>query len=80
MGRPDEICAITLWGTHRGFPRRGHLVPLDRDTALCGLPVHDLYEERPHVPWICAECALAFVAILFRPVPTPLPPRHGRTA
>lgn len=73
MSRHDEICANTLWGIHHGFPGRAHLVPTGRHAGLCGLQVHGLHELRPRVPYVCAECALAFVTILLGPVPTRSP-------
>jgi hypothetical protein len=91
----DTTAAPTGWwfGTNRPggayYAGRVHVVyPGQGATALCGLPVDDVWVERPSVPeYLCPDCCVAAIAAsypVFSPAPEPLPddwfapsPRQG---
>ena len=64
------------WGTNRPggvyYAGRVHIVaPEDPATGMCGLPVTDLWEQRPPTPeHLCPDCCVRAVAASYPPSPT----------
>ncbi|MGQ0840543.1 hypothetical protein [Actinokineospora sp.] len=60
------------WGISQVYPGRAHVVDGPDPTGLCGIPVAQVYSQRPDRPLICPECALAYMRAAF-PGTTPHP-------
>lgn len=64
---------LVYWGTNREgsyhYAGRTHVVwPGGRRTGECGLPVDDVWEQRPPFPThLCPECCVIAMAKLFPP-------------
>jgi hypothetical protein len=57
------------WGVSSYYPGRVHLVPHGCAVGLCRMPVHENCHRRTPEPRICPECAIAWVAAFFPPIP-----------
>lgn len=59
---PTELPPL-LWGTNRKgglyYAGRVHVASNMSGLAICGLPIEDIWPQRPANPMLCPDCALA---------------------